>query len=724
MRLLLLPSDLLHLDSYSKVIYDREGNILRIYLNNEEQFVLPPVNEEKIPEKLIESVLQYEDKNYYDHIGVDFKSIVRAIYLNVKQKRVVSGASTIPMQTIGIFRKADRTYLNKLVEIIYAIQLDMRYSKDEILKLYLNHAPYGGNIIGYRSASLKYFNKIPEKLTWAEACTLAILPNAPSLLTAVKNRERFIEKRNRLLEELYEAGKFSREDYELSLLEELPERLYKTPQEALFFTDYVKDKEKSYEVHTTLDSKIQNKVEETIGYYKDRMEKYGVYNEAVMVVGTRNREILGYWGGSYSTEHAGMIDAIHVKRSSASTLKPFLYALAFDEGLITQKSLLEDIPSYFQSFNPVNSDKSYRGLVSAEEALRYSLNVPMVKLLDKLDYHKFHDFFEKNNISKLRDSDFYGLSMILGTIEVSPYELAGLYTDLGNLGERGELKVLKNEKDKIEEGLYSKGAAWLTMDILSRLERPTRNWEFFRGKIDFYWKTGTSYGERDAWAVGTNKDYTIVVWYGNLDNKSSEKLKGITGAAPLLFDLLDKISQEKGSIDMPVGELKKVGVSENGYRSRYGQWGMEYIPKKSVLMLDPYEKLIYTDMTGKVEVDSRTWKEGKYKSLVINEYSNSVRYFMKLRGYEVEKIKRLKEKRKPEFIYPKEGIKIRIPYEEKIGVEVAEVEGAKEYHWYINGSYESTTAKPKVFFAFPKGENRIDMITDKSDSASISFYVE
>lgn len=727
---LILPKDFFKNISYSQVIYDRNNEILRIYLSKDEQFILQPSNSKEIPTKLKETVIFYEDKNFYRHKGFDIKALFRAIYKNIKNNKIVSGASTISMQTIRIFRGGKRNYFNKFIELIYAVQLELKYTKEEILNIYLSHCPYGGNIRGYRGASLRYFNKIPKELTWAEAVTLAILPNAPSMLSTVKNREKFIEKRNKVLYDLYLNGKISKEDYILSKAEELPETLYSIPQNALFFTDFVKSKEKKYEIKTTLDLKKQKKVEEIVEQHKMQLEKYGIYNTAVMVVDTKSREILAYIGGTYENEKAGKIDAIQVKRSSASTLKPFLYALSFDKGLISSQSLLIDVPSYFNAFNPVNSDKRYRGLIRADRALALSLNVPLVKLLENYGYRNFHDFLKDSNISSLKNPEYYGLSMILGSIYISPYELAKLYTDLGNLGLQNELKYLLEEsKQKEVKFAYSKGATWLTLDILSTVERPNTSWEFFQNRRDFYWKTGTSFGERDAWAVGTNSEYTIVVWNGNLDNSSSSKLKGIDSSAPLLFDILNSIGTMRGTISQNLDDLDKVELSKNGYRSKYSQNNIEaYIPKGVVMTTDPFEKLIYTNLEGTKQVDSRSHLVTESKEKIINSYPPQVNYFLKLRGIEIDNIEKLLDSKKLEFIYPQNNLKLRIPKNnsgeyEKIVVEVAEVE-ANEYYWYLNGKYYGRSDKGKILMEFEKGFNKIDLATDIQRSSSVYFYVE
>ncbi len=721
LKLLMLPFDFFNSQDYSKVVYDRNGEILRIYLNENEQFILPLINE-KIPDKLKDSVIFFEDKNFYRHNGVDFKAVIRALYLNVKNKKITSGASTITMQNVRIFRRGKRSYFNKFLEAIYAFQIDYKYTKDEILSIYLNHCPYGGNVRGYRTASLRYFNKVVNELTWAESATLAILPNAPSLLHAEKNRERFLEKRNNLLKDLYKANKLSEEDYILSINEPLPEKLYSLPQRAFHFSDYALTFTNEDIIKTTLDYAIQKIVGNTYSYYKNTFENFGVYNTGVIVVDTSTGEILAYYTGDYEEKHGRRIDTNRIQRSSGSTLKPFLYNLAFDKGVISQLSLLEDIPSHFGNFNPVNSDRQYRGLVSAKEALQKSLNIPMVKLLEKVGYREFYKLMKEYGIKNLRDAEDYSLGIILGTIEVSPLELVNMYVTLANLGYHKDLKVLEGQESKVKR-LYSKGASSLTLDILKGVQRTNKNWEYTDNSYEFYWKTGTSFGERDSWAVGSNSQYTIVVWNGNVDNSSSNILKGVSASAPMLFDIMDRISTINGQIE---GEnLEEVFVNNNGYRSKYVNTQYTLMPVGANLSYDPYEEEIFINKNN-IEVDSRNWILGQYEKVLINNYPSNVKYYLNLRGYKPNNIKRIEEKKDFQFLYPQNFMKIKMNNikEDKLVVEAIGVEDVKEYYWYLNGSYIGSSTKAKNFIIGKKGLNRIDLITDTQLSTYVNFYLE
>ena len=722
--------------NYSTVIYDRNGRILRIYLNKDEQFILPPIKGEEIPEKLKKAVIAFEDKNFYSHYGIDPRGIFRAIWLNIKNGRRVSGGSTITMQTVKILRGGKRTYSNKIIEIFYSFILEYKLSKDEILKLYLSNVPYGKNIRGYRGAFLKYYGKDGEKLTWSEAASLAILPNSPSLITFEKNKEKFLKKKNLLLKRLYENGEIDDENYKLSIGENPPSKNYNVPQRAMFFSDYVKNKSDKNEIITTLDWDIQKQVESVVKNNKSILNKNNVFNTAILVVDTQTREILGYYGGEFKEKNYGLIDAVNVKRNVGSTLKPFLYGLSMDKGLISSRSLLVDIPTYYRSFSPVNSDKKNRGLVRATKALQLSLNIPMVRLLNEYRVENFINFFEKTKLVKIDTERGYGLSSILGTIEMSPLELGSLYTSLGNYGDFQPLKYILSEKDDDEKvkfkppknQLISEGAVYLTLNIMKNLNRPSSNWEYYRSKNEFYWKTGTSYGERDGWAVGTNKNYTIVVWTGNLDNAPGNHLSGIRYAAPMLFEILDSISDDIGVIEKPVNKLKKVEVTANGFRSVYDS-GVETIeiPIDTVLKKDPYEKRVFIDLDTKKEVDSRTWTGKNYSSKIINDYGKDVNSFLEARGDIINKVE-TKEDIKIKFLYPSNGMKIKQPRSEnqkesKVKVVIAGKPNTK-YSWYINKKKIRTGKKTTEFFNLSKGKNVIMVISENGEVAKVKFWVE
>lgn len=737
-----LPKDMFQYD-YSRVVLDNKGEILRVTLNKDEQFILPNNNE--IPLKLKQAVIFFEDKNFYSHSGIDFSAILRAFYENIKFGARTSGASTITMQVSRIFIPKKRNFYNKIKETFHALQIEIKLSKDDILNLYLNHAPYGGNIRGYQTASYKYFNKKAVYLTWAEAVTLAILPNAPSSLTTVKNRTKFIEKRNRILKKMYIKNIISDSDYSLSLKEPLPDKLYAFPFEAPHFTEKVLRNSKDTLIETTLNLSLQNRIEKLIKSLQTDLKRKGINNSAILIADNKTKNILAYIGSPdyYDNKHSGQIDGVSANRSSGSVLKPFLYALAIDEGIIAPDSLLEDIPVSYGSFTPLNSSREYFGLISAREALQKSLNIPAVNLLNKYGVENFYNFLNLAEISNL-NSDWrsYGLSSILGGIETNLFDLTTLYSALGSYGKLKNLNYIKHNLNKETKTLFSPGAAYLTLDIIKDLKRPS---SFDSDKIKFYWKTGTSFGQRDALAIGVNADFVVGVWTGNFNGQASSNISGIESSAPILFQTLNELykfydksdSKSNGIIEAKDGSLKEVKVTENYYsftlkEDKLNQFinideNHTLLPKNAKkLKKDPYQKIVYKDSNNNLYLHPLR-KIDTVKELK-TIFPETVNYFLNKKGLGYLEILN-SDNQEIKFIYPQDGMKIKLPKDingnsEKLKIEILSSDDKLEYFWFVNKEYISHGSEEKIFLNLKKGFNKLSVLSNNGFSNSISIYVE
>ena len=423
---------------YSQVVLDDRDNIIGTYLNSEEQWQIKGV---EIPPRLKLAVLNYEDRKFYSHNGVDYLAIVRAVKTNLLEKRRV-GASTITMQGVKLYKRRERTYLSKIEEIIESYKLEKYLSKDEILELYLNNAPYGSNIVGYETASQLYFGKSAKNLTWAEGATLAVLPNSPGLIWIEKNRDKLLNKRNNLLKNMYERGVIDEKHYRLSIKEELPKERKYFNSLAPHLTRRLVNEYDNKIIKSTINSELQKNIERIAREYGEYLNNRGIKNTAIIVVDNHSGEVRSYVGSQnfYDFQRNGQVDGVVAQRSVGSVLKPFLYALSIDEGLITPKSKLLDVPLYFSNFNPQNANKKYQGLVEAREALKKSLNIPFVKLLDEYGVDKFFYFLKDVVNFPERDYSNYGLSLILGTKEMSVENIAKLYYGLSQYGEFKDLK--------------------------------------------------------------------------------------------------------------------------------------------------------------------------------------------------------------------------------------------------------------------------------------------
>ncbi len=439
-----------------------------------------------------------------------------------------------------------------------AVQLEVHYTKDEILQLYLNLVPYGSNIQGVKAASLLYFNKTPDQLSLAEITALSIIPNRPNSLVMGKDNRLIIKERNKWLQKFQQANVFPKSVVADALQEPLTAYRHNAPDKVPQFAQRMRNGFPGrLEICSTLDEKIQQQAEDIVSAYVNQLKSHNINNASVLIVDNKTHEVITYIGSSDFADrfNYGQVDGVHALRSPGSTLKPLLYALSFDRGIITPKTIIADVPISLKGYSPENYDRQFRGNVTAEFALSNSLNIPAVKLLDKVGIDNF--------ISKLSDAGFIsiwqkrkkmGLSLILGGCGVRLDELTALYSAFANNGRYYPLRfvIADSTKDKIpatanttKNGveLLSPGSDYMLTHILSELHRPDlpNAYDEARGIPRIAWKTGTSYGRKDAWSVGYNKRYTIGVWLGNFSAAGVPELSGAATATPLLFQLFNAI---------------------------------------------------------------------------------------------------------------------------------------------------------------------------------------
>lgn len=713
-------------DRYSVSVLDNNGKIIGVYLNKDEQWHLKSTD--KIPEKLKTAVMVFEDKNFYSHNGVDFSAVIRALKDNIFEGRR-TGASTITMQAVKMAQPKERSYFNKYLEIVHAFKLEKYYKKDEILKMYLNNAPYGGNIVGYKTASYMYFRKSPEELTWSEAALLAVLPNSPGLMNVEKNREKLIEKRNFLLKKLYEKNFINERQYEISLKEPVPDKRYSFPVLAPHLVRRLVNENKDKKIiKSTIDSEIQKKTEKAVKDYSEFLKLSGINNTAVLIINNKNYEVTAYAGSQdfYDFENNGQVDGITAKRSPGSLLKPFLYAKVIDEGIAAPQSKIPDVPLYFSNFSPQNANKKYYGMVEMRDALIKSLNIPFVELLKDYGEDKFFYFLKDILNFEDKNPERYGLSLILGTKEFTMEEIGILYSGLANYG---NFKNLKYTEESTEEGrqLLTKGASYLTLTTMRELERPGME-KFYREKNPVSWKTGTSHGRRDGWAAGVTPEWTVVVWTGNFTGEGNPNLTGVYTGGNLLFNILKILPKTEKDFVMP-SDLEKIKVDkETGYRLKYDVPYKEiFYPKDAKpLKVSPYYKKIFVNKNGE-ETDSRdesfNEREEKYILLYPLEVVN---YFVR-ENLDVSNIFSEKTAEKTiKFIYPKNNLKIIVPKdfdgEKSLIVKIANIKN-QELYWYVNKEYAGKSREKERSFNFKKGKYEITVVSESGETAKINFQV-
>jgi penicillin-binding protein 1C len=547
---LALPlSEPLFPDDYSSVVVDADDQILRVFLNQRQQWHLPPRADLAVPAKLERAVLCFEDHRFHLHPGVDPLALVRAVWQALSSGRVISGASTLTMQVTRLAQPKPRTLINKLLEMGQALRVELRYTKEEILRLYLDHAPYGGNIVGYQAAALRYFGKSPEQLTWGEAATLAVLPNAPGLISPLTDTAKLRARRAHLLRKLHHEGHLDGETLQLARLEPIPHRAHPFPLHAPHLTRTLRQKRGGW-TSTTLKRPLQQRLEELVRRHLDHLQRQGIHNAAVLAAETESGLVRAYVGSQnfFDATTQGQVDGVRASRSSGSLLKPFLYALSMDEGLVLPQTLIHDVPTYYGAFAPHNANRSYTGLVPVREALIHSLNVPAVRLLNAYGLYPFYLFLQEAGLSTLfRRADEYGLPLIIGGAEVTLWEMAALYRGLARGGRFAPLQVLMEQPaDRQETRSISAGACYLTLEMLRQVHRPGAEyyWQQYQDRWPLAWKTGTSYGQRDAWAVGVSPQWTIAVWVGNFDGEGNAQLGGARSAGPLLFDIFNGLPRD------------------------------------------------------------------------------------------------------------------------------------------------------------------------------------
>lgn len=526
--------------------HDRNGDLLSVLISSDGFFRMSTGREE-IPELFVKALLTHEDRHFYHHPGVNPLAVLRAALSNVRAGGVVSGGSTLTMQLARMLERRERTLWTKVVEAFRALQLEWRYDKDEILEFYLALAPYGGNLEGLSAATHFYFGKPPSMLSVGEIALLVGLPQSPNRYRPDRHPLAAREMRDRVLREMLDNGLIEAEQMKRAAAEPLPERRYEAAQLAVHTAWSLRSADPGrHQVRTTLDRNIQRKTSALLADYVKTLDANGISNASAVVIDNHSREVLAVVGSTdyFDRERLGANDGARMARSPGSTLKPFLYALGFDQGLISEKTILYDIPVNYGGYSPENYAKNFRGPVSVREALTDSLNVVAVNLTREVGLERFHGLLQAGGLSGLNeDAGYYGLPLVLGGVEVSLLELTNLYASLANGGLYRPYRLLDSDPVGNKTRLLSNEATWLVTHILTDVERPDfpESWSFSRNRPTVAWKTGTSYGHQDAWSIGYTPQYTIGVWVGNFDSRPASQLAGSKVAAPLLFDLFQAL---------------------------------------------------------------------------------------------------------------------------------------------------------------------------------------
>jgi penicillin-binding protein 1C len=750
----------------SYVVEASNGELLSAAIAKDGQWRFPAAD--TIPQKFIQCIVAFEDKRFFEHPGIDILAMSRAMRQNWRAKSVVSGGSTLSMQVIRLSRKESRTVWQKIIEVLLALRLELTHSKSEILQLYAENAPFGSNVVGLEAASWRYFGRSPETLSWGEMATLAVLPNSPSLVHPGKNTVRLIKKRNDLMDRLVALKQLDQATANLSKLEQIPGKPQTLPQNAPHLLNRFKSeyntlrkskaiKNDGTRIISTINYDLQLNLNALLKRYNNRYRANDINNISALVLDVKQGTVIGYVGNIYQPENKELeshVDMIKALRSPGSTLKPLLYASMLNDGFILPRTLIPDVPTQIGGYSPQNYDLGYDGAIPADKALSRSLNIPAVKMLQNYKYQRFYDQLKKLGFSSLnKPADHYGLSLILGGSEVTMWDLAktymGMARTLNHFNDykgkynphdydapayiKGKRDTRYDEYETQVSSVLSHGAIWNTFNAMEELMRPGEEglWEQFSSSQRLAWKTGTSFGFRDAWAIGLNPDYVVCVWVGNADGEGRPGLTGVDVAAPVLFDIFKQLPNGKW-FQTPGHKLKKMKVCrQSGYKA--GEYCKDIVeelvaPSGEKTPLCPYHKLIHLDRTATYRVTDACENptDMVHQSWFI--LPPAMEYYYKIKHSDYKLLPPFKSgcgdeggQFVMEMIYPKNNASIYVPVEfdgrrGKLVLNATHRNTAAKIYWHIDGEYVSTTQNYHQLAISPQpGKHTLTLVDDKGE---------
>jgi len=742
----------------SSVLLSKEGKLLGAHISKDEQWRFPPLKQ--IPEKFKTSIVAFEDKRFYQHIGIDPLAIARALKLNINAGRIVSGGSTISMQVIRLSsHNPQRTLWEKSVEAFKALRLETRYSKDEILNLYASHAPFGGNVVGLEAASWRYFGRSPDKLSWAESAMLAVLPNSPAMIHISRKRGKLKAKRDRLLNKLFEQGKISKLDYQLALVETLPAKPKPLPRMAPHLLDtLVKNNKKQQRFETTLDYVLQQRVNQIAKHQAEVLALKDIHNFAILVIDNKTFETKAYVGNAPSKnaiKHGQAIDMIRRPRSTGSTLKPFLFARMIEQGEILPETLVADTSVRFTGYRPKNYDRQFRGAVRAKQALASSLNIPAVNMLSYHGVESFLASLRQMGMTTLhRRSREYGLPLILGGAEGTVWELTSMYANLANRAQQSGEEKSDNyyQPTALKQGNIttprrneiSPASAWMTLDALIQVNRPGTGafWKRFNSTHKVAWKTGTSFGHRDAWAIGTTPQYTVGVWVGHATGKGRRNMTGVKVAAPILFDTFNLLPLNDSWFKKPVEQMKTVTLCKNdGFLANDLCEAVDYkIPDSSHFdRVTPNHLRVHLDVTSqrRVHGNCESISNMQQKSWFVLPPDQAYYYQQHHADYkplpewraDCEQIHTTPVGSPISLVYPRRNTQIYIPRElagkrGKTLFKAIHQNPHAQLFWHLDNTFLGTTQTyHEQAIWINEGKHRITLVDEKGNSVTQKFEV-
>lgn len=754
-----LPSSLFTTQTCT-VLEDHSGALLSARIADDGQWRFPITQE--VPSKFRASIIQFEDRSFCYHPGFNPLALARAALQNIKAGKIKSGGSTLSMQVIRLARQQKkRTLAEKIVEIILALRLEIRYSKEEILAMYASNAPFGSNVIGIDAASWRYFGRSAETLSWAESAMLAVLPNAPSLIYPGKNQNRLRSKRNRLLDRLFEAGIIDKETCDLSKQEELPGKPHPLPQHAVHLLQRAtRDGFGGQRIRSTIDLHLQQRTNDIIENHHKLLRANEIHNACALVMEVNTGNVLAYVGNTENDgkpEYEGDVDIINAPRSTGSILKPFLFASMIHDGDILPNTLIPDIPTHIAGYVPQNYNVTFDGAVPAKRALARSLNIPSVRMLQNYGVEKFHHHLKKIGMTTLRFSpDHYGLSIILGGAEGRIWDIAAMYASMARtlnhyISYNGMYDPRDfhppvytsqtiRQKELEKTPLLSAASIYLTFQAMVEVARPDEDasWRQYTSATKVAWKTGTSFGFRDGWAVGVTPTHVVAVWVGNADGEGRPGLTGIQTAAPILFEIFRLLKPGKWFLP-PYDEMKKeVICHQSGCKATDICEPLDTMwIQASGIHSEPckYHRLIHLDETGKYRVNSNCTDVSKMQHLSWFVLPPAIEWYYKFKNPHYKELPPIGKGCETngfhamEIIYPKQLSKIYVPVEldGRMGKTVFQVAHRNYYttvYWHLDGTYIGSTQNVHQMGLTPEeGTHQLTLVDEEGESISAQFEI-
>jgi penicillin-binding protein 1C len=726
----------------STLVYDSQSGLMAAFLAPDDRWRVN-VSLDEVSDEFIRMLLSYEDRWFFRHLGVNPLAMCRAIIQNLRTGSIVSGGSTLTMQVARLLDPKPRTIASKVIEIFQAISLELRYSKSDILQMYLNLAPYGGNVEGIGAASLLYFGKCPAELSTGEAALLVALPKAPESLRPDRFSDAAKAARDEVLRRAVRFGAIDEASCIEALSEPPPTGRRELPLVAPHFTRLMAQQYGPGRINTTISPNIQTEVQRMLAQHVARLKEDGITNGSVVVIDNLNRSIVAYVGSAdfYDAAASGQVDGARAQRSPGSALKPFIYAIAFDRGIITPRFYLEDVPVSYGDYSPQNYSGTHSGLVSAESALSQSLNVPAVNLLAEIGVDSFCNFLRDAGISSLSKSRAYGLSLAIGGCEVTLLELTTAYSALASGGllrppfmvtsaastspptdappAAASAATSAGAEVRPALRLLSPDSAFLVTEILSNNARPDfpPGWES-TSLPRVAWKTGTSYGHRDAWSIGYSPRYTVGVWIGNFSGKASSKLVGAEAAAPLLFQIMNRLLEgtETEWFRLPETLLKRAVCSLSGMpvgpNCPVAVQDYSIAGKSSERVCDLHRTTLIDESTGLRVPDYLRGTDGVAERTYI-EWPPAVASWMtatEATGYRPppldSRFARKISGDPPRIVSPIRGreyeLRPAVPADQQKVALIAEAgSGIRQLYWFIDGEFVGSAAPGEAVFYTP-----------------------